>query len=189
MNYLAHAYLSNNDEALLIGNFIADHVRGNELNSYDPSIREGIRLHRNIDSFTDHHPLFQKSKRLFYNGYERYSGVLVDIFFDHFLAKDFDAHSTMALDTFTKHVYEIYNKHLPILPKNSQRFLSYVLENNIYHAYSKEEGIERVLYHLSHRINHGTMLNGSMEHFRTGKEELQENFDSFIADLKKEFIG
>ena len=80
MNYLAHAFLSNNDSNLLIGNFIADHLRGNDFKNYSPQIIEGIHLHRKIDSFTDSHLNFKASKRLFYIGYERYSGILIDIY-------------------------------------------------------------------------------------------------------------
>ena len=84
MNYLAHAFLSNNDRDLLIGNFIADHLRGNDFKDHKPEIIEGIYMHRKIDTFTDSHPNFKASKRLFYNGYERYSGILIDIYFDYF---------------------------------------------------------------------------------------------------------
>jgi acyl carrier protein phosphodiesterase len=187
LNYLAHAYLSNNDEGLLLGNFIADHLRGNNFEHLSEDIKKGIYMHRKIDQFTDEHPAFKKSKRFFYDGFEKYSGVLVDIYFDHLLAKDFISHSEKSLPDFTSHVYGVYEKNKEILPVNSERFLSYVLSNNIYFAYSKIEGIEKVLFHLSHRINHGVMLNASLPLFQKNEYELQENFDVFIKDIKAEF--
>lgn len=188
MNYLAHAYLSNNEKELLIGNFIADHVRGNHLESYPPGIIEGIKLHRRIDTFTDEHPLFRKSKRLFYKDFEKHSGILVDIYFDYFLAKDFDKHSKTPLGQFSQNVYSIYNENIKHLPETSARFLSYVLSNNIYVSYASIEGISQVLYHLSHRIKHGVALQESVKVLKENLAEIQGNFDDFFKDLKAEFI-
>ncbi|MBP9069945.1 MAG: DUF479 domain-containing protein [Bacteroidia bacterium] len=187
MNYLAHAYLSNNDEGLLLGNFIADHLRGNNFEHLSEEVKKGIYMHRKIDQFTDEHPAFKQSKRLFYDGFEKYSGVLVDIYFDHLLARDFISYSQKSLPDFASHVYGIYEKHKHVLPENSERFLSYVLSNNIYYAYSKIEGIEKVLFHLSHRINHGVMLNDSVLLFKKNEIELQENFTIFMKDIVSKF--
>ncbi len=187
MNYLAHAYLSSHNDALLIGNFIADHVRGNNLEFYPEKIQDGIRMHRAIDSYTDAHPEFKKCKRLFYNGFEKYSGILVDIYFDYFLASEFQNHSILSLPEFTNKTYAVYVKHRNLLPENSNRFLNYVIQNNIYNAYASKEGIEKVLYHLSQRINHGTFLNESIDLLNQHQQEMHENFNLFFADLKSEF--
>lgn len=188
MNYLAHAFLSNNDTDLLVGNFIADHLRGNDFGDYSPKIIEGIYLHRKIDTFTDAHPKFKESKRLFYNGYERYSGVLIDIYFDHLLARSFNNHSAIPLKDFCDRVYNIYSESKPLLPQSSSNFLEYVLKNNIYYNYSSLGGIEKVLFHLSHRINHGVMLNESVSVFKQNEKELEENFRIFFSDAVKEFL-
>jgi acyl carrier protein phosphodiesterase len=188
MNYLAHAFLSNNDKDLLIGNFIADHIRGNNFNHYSPQIIEGIHLHRRIDAFTDAHANFKQSKRVFYKGFEKYSGILIDIYFDYFLAKNFLHHSSIALDVFSENVYKIYTAHETILPKSSTRFLGYVVKNNVYTAYATTQGIEKVLYHLSQRINHKVKLNDSIPLFLANEAELQTNFEVFMADAKNEFL-
>lgn len=187
MNYLAHAYLSKDDEGLLIGNFIADHLRGNKFDHLNEGIIKGIQMHRQIDTFTDNHDVFKKSKRVFYNGFEKYSGILVDIYFDHFLATNFNEYSNKPLELFSNHVYTIYQNNSHHLPDSSNQFLGYVLKNNIYHAYSKIEGIEKVLFHLSHRINHGKMLNESIRIFNEQKPELEENFSIFFNDIRNEF--
>src|SRR5688572_18797949 len=111
MNYLAHAFLSNNDKDLLVGNFIADHIRGNKYEIYSEEIISGIKLHRNIDTFTDAHHLFKESKRVFYNGFEKHSGILVDIYFDHLLAKNFEKYSSQSLSDFSQQVYRIYSEY------------------------------------------------------------------------------
>lgn len=188
MNYLAHAFLSKNNRDLLIGNFIADHLRGNDFSTFSKEIAEGIYMHRRIDSFTDSHPQFRASKRLFYKGFEKYSGILVDIYFDHFLAKSFDKYSETPLQLFSENVYKIYSEHEPILPKTSSGFLGYVIKNNVYHAYSNIEGIERVLFHLSHRIKHRAQLDESVPLFKENESDLQENFEIFFEDARKEFL-
>lgn len=187
MNYLAHAYFSNKNEGLLLGNFIADHLRGNHFENFSEDVKKGIYLHRRIDQFTDEHPAFKQSKRLFYDGFEKYSGVLVDIYFDHLLARDFTRYSSTGLEEFTAHVYAVYENNKHVLPEHSTNFLKYVLANNIYVAYSKIEGIEKVLFHLSHRIKHGVMLNTSVPLFLKHEAELQLHFEEFMKDAQEQF--
>jgi acyl carrier protein phosphodiesterase len=188
MNYLAHAYLSNNNNEILVGNFIADHISGNNFNHYSEGIKQGIFLHRQIDAFTDNHPHFKEAKRFFYDGYEKYSGILIDIYFDYFLAKHFAIYSSIPLPNFCNNVYSVYNAYENVLPKSSANFLNYVLQNNIYVAYSTLEGIEKVLYHLSHRIKHGVMLNNSITLFNANEAELKQHFDIFFNDINNQFI-
>jgi acyl carrier protein phosphodiesterase len=187
VNYLAHAFFSKDDPGLLIGNFIADHIRGNDLSRFEPAIIEGIRLHRKIDSFTDQHPEFRTSKRVFYDGFERYSGILVDIFFDHLLARRFKEFSGMSLGDFSERTYQVYSKNKKVFPESSNRFLEYVLKNNIYSSYALTEGIERVLYHLSHRLAHNVRLDHSMELFVANEKELEKAFSLFMKDAMVEF--
>lgn len=186
MNYLAHAFLSKNNEDLLIGNFIADHLRGNDFTAYPEGVVNGILLHRRIDSFTDAHPLFKSSKRVFYQGFEKYSGVLVDIYFDHFLAKFFHQFHRESLDVFSSKVYSVYQNNTHLMPESSTRFLNYVLKNGIYQNYSELRGIETVLSHLSHRIGHKVALNESLPLFLDAEEVLKENFFSFMEDIQTE---
>ncbi len=186
MNYLAHAFFSNNDKELLVGNFIADHLRGNDFSLYSEKVVQGIYLHRKIDAFTDAHPEFKKSKRLFYEGFEKYSGILIDIYFDYFLAKNFSNYHHENLHSFSEKVYQVYSEHQHILPKSSSNFLEYVIKNNIYTSYSKIEGIEKVLYHLSHRIKHPVQLDDSIKIFTKNEQELEANFSIFFKDAVKE---
>lgn len=187
MNYLAHAYFSNEDEGLLVGNFMADHIRGNHFEHLNDEIKKGIYLHRAIDTFTDEHPAFKKSKRVFYNGYEKYSGILVDIYLDHFLASNFERYSPTPLHDFSTQVYAVYDKNRHVLPQTSNGFLNYVLQNNIYSAYAQMEGIERVLFHLSKRIGHPVDLDKSVDLYTQNRTALEELFEQFFTDAIKEF--
>lgn len=188
MNYLAHAFLSNNDENLLLGNFIADHLRGNKLDSLPEKIKQGVLLHRNIDSFTDAHPEFRKAKRFFYQGFEKHSGILVDIYFDHLLASNFGKYHQQNLSDFSFNAYKVYQKNLHHIPETASRFLNYVLQNNIYTSYSEFEGIKKVLFHLSQRIKHNVKLNESDLLFIKYEKELNASFEIFFSDAIKVFI-
>lgn len=187
VNYLAHAYLSNDNTNLLVGNFIADHVRGNQLHMFSSEIIEGIYLHREIDTFTDSHPCFKSSKRFFYNGFEKHSGILVDMYFDYFLAKNFNSYHKLQLTDFSEKVYGVYQQHYSLLPNGSQRFLGYAIQNNIYSAYGQLEGIEKVLNHLSHRIKHNVALDQSIHLFRKHEHEMQKYFDEFFSEIMTRF--
>jgi acyl carrier protein phosphodiesterase len=192
MNYLAHSLLSFDQEHLLIGNFIADHIKLHKTASLPENIRQGVLLHRKIDHFTDTHPLFIKSKRFFYEGYERYSGVLLDIYYDHILAANFEKFSDVPLKEYVIRVYDILKNNTLHLPDSSQRFLEYAVQNNTFFEYSKKDGIKRVLSHLSYRINHGIDLSGSLPLFEKNYEQIESDFFPFMqeitAHLKKELF-
>lgn len=186
MNYLAHAFLSFNNESLIVGNFIADHIKLAKAGHLPSEIKQGMLLHRRIDHFTDTHPLFIKSKRNFYAGFERYSGVLVDIYYDHLLAKNFSKYSEVGLEVFTKNIYTVLQNNTKHLPESSVGFLNYAMKNNTFFEYSKIEGIELVLNHLSYRINHGVFLNESLPLFLKHEKAIQEDFFEFFEDLMQE---
>lgn len=187
MNYLAHALLSGSDPDLLVGNFIADHVRGRQFAPYPPKVTEGILLHRKIDTFTDAHPLFKQSKRLFYDGFERHSSILIDIYFDHLLARKFEHYAGRSLDDFSENAYKIYSSQEYLFPETSSRFLEYVIRNNIYKAYSSLEGVQTVLFHLSGRLKHQVRLDESVSLFLKNESLLEEHFETFFQELLSEF--
>jgi acyl carrier protein phosphodiesterase len=189
LNYLAHALLSNGDHGLLVGNFIADHLRGNDLSHLPAGVAEGVRMHRRIDSFTDGHPSFRATKRFFYPGFERYSGILTDIFFDHLLAAEFVRYAGTPLPGFSEKVYSIYRKNSHLLPETSNRFLQYLVSNHLYVSYAELSGIERVLRHLSARIQHGVQLENAIPLFEAGQKDIKIHFDSVMRSLLTEFSG
>jgi acyl carrier protein phosphodiesterase len=188
MNYLAHAFLSRNDKNLLLGNFIADHIRGNDFSAYPDEIISGINLHREIDAFTDTHPEFRRSKRLFYEGFEKHSGILVDIYFDHLLASNFSEYCGIPLEVFADRTYKVYTDYYAQLPLSSARFLDYVTKNKIYTSYANPEGIQKVLFDLSQRIKHGVRLDDSMKLFLNHKGLLENYFRIFFRDAVKTFL-
>jgi acyl carrier protein phosphodiesterase len=187
MNYLAHAFLSAHDPELQAGNFIADHVRGNDLSAYPERIAQGIRHHRLIDSFCDADASMRACKRFFYEGFERYSGILVDFYTDHLLAAQFRRFSQKSLADFSTLAYGNYLAHIDHIPMAGKGFLNYVLKNRVYESYAAEEGILRVLEHFSHRIGHGIQLQDSFPLFKRHLPEFQALFDVFFPVAIEQF--
>ncbi|MGZ3932885.1 MAG: ACP phosphodiesterase, partial [Bacteroidia bacterium] len=131
----------------------------------------------------DTHPLFIKSKRCFYENFERYSGVLIDIYYDHILAANFERFSEVLLQEFVTNVYSILESNLTYLPESSKRFLSYAKTRNTFFEYSKIEGIRLVLQHLSYRINHGIDLSLSVPVFEVHRAAIEADFFVFMKEL------
>jgi len=185
LNYLAHQVLSFKNPNLMIGNFIADSIPGNQFDGLNDDIIKGIKLHRKIDTFTDSHPIYLTSKHRFTKDFGKYSGVLMDMIYDHYLAKNFDNYSKIKLQEFSNISYAILNENLHILPEPAKRFHSYMVENNVLFNYSTLKGMETVLTHLNHRIRHRYQLQNSIAILKKQDIEIEEEFFVFFDDLNK----
>ncbi|MES2764040.1 MAG: acyl carrier protein phosphodiesterase [Bacteroidota bacterium] len=184
VNYLAHSYLSYQNPDLIIGNFIADSVRGNHFDGLTEDIIKGITLHRKIDFFTDSHPIFLTSKHRFSKDFDKYSGVLMDIIYDHYLAKNFHLYSNVTLQEHVDGIYDLLNKNMDYLPEPAKRFYEYMTQRNILFHYSSIEGIETVLTHLSHRIRNRFELQLAIPIMEKHYNELEEEFLIFFDELQ-----
>ena len=167
----------------MIGNFIADHIRGNNYERFSKEIQQGIFLHREIDTFTDAHKIVRKSKRRLHPRYRHYDGVIIDIFYDYFLAKNWADYSAIPLDVYTKSIYKLFDGKAPELPVKSQNFIKYMLEYNILFNYQHQDGIEKVLNGMNHRTKGKSKMNLAIEDLRELETELQEDFTLFFKDL------
>jgi acyl carrier protein phosphodiesterase len=150
VNFLAHIYLSGEDEKLITGNFIGDYVKGKNFLKYPGKIREGIILHRRIDSFTDTHELFREVKKLFREEFGLYSGVVTDLIFDHLLASDWKNYHPLTLRRFARRTHAILLKNVFYLPPRVQTFLPVLIKNRRLESYAKKEGIQQSLEIMSH---------------------------------------
>ncbi|MGB2137083.1 MAG: ACP phosphodiesterase, partial [Flavobacteriaceae bacterium] len=146
MNYLAHVYLSGSDKDLIIGNFIADHVKGIAYLDYPETIQKGILLHRKIDDFTDHHPLFKKNVTLLFPQFRHYSRVIVDMFFDHFLAAQWELYHPDPLEDFSRQFYLLMQEYSGSLPDKTKKILPILSKYNWFVAYQSLEGLEDILF-------------------------------------------
>lgn len=184
MNFLAHLYLSGNNTQIMMGNFFADHVRGNRFQHFPEAIQQGILLHRKIDTFTDNHEIVRISKRRLHERYGHYDGVIIDIFYDHFLAKNWSSYSQIPLAIFVKNVYQLLQKHFSILPKKTQELLPYMIQYDWLYNYQFEKGIEQVLQGMNRRTKGKSQMHLAIEDLQLLNTELENDFLTFFKDLK-----
>ena len=140
MNFLAHLYLSGDSDELKIGNFIADAVKGKAHEKFPAPIQKGIILHRRIDSFTDSHPIVLESCKRLWDKYRHYSPVIIDIFYDHFLAANWKNYSELQLDEFADNCYRLIENNVENLPEKIKIMLPYMKAHNWLVNYAQVEG-------------------------------------------------
>ena len=151
MNYLAHILLSGSDKQLRIGNFIADSVRGKNFSRFPKRVAQGIMVHRLIDSYTDNHAIVRESKDLIRPRYGLWSSVIIDLFYDHFLAANWSEYHDKDLKSYTLEFYRDLKDHWEILPPRIQRFYPVMVEHNWIYSYRTLGGMATILYQMDRR--------------------------------------
>lgn len=183
MNFLAHIYLSQNNDNIKIGNFIADSIRGKKYKKYPEEIQRGILLHRNIDTFTDAHPTVRKSTKRLHKNYGHYSGVIVDILYDHFLAKNWSQYSNVPLSDYVNSFYDLLEDNYDILPENIQRLMPYMIQENWLLRYASIDGIKATLEGMNRRTKNRSKMNLAIVELREFYDEFEAEFTSFFEEL------
>lgn len=183
MNYLAHIYLSGQHDQVKIGNFIADFIYGNKFQKYDIGIQKGIMMHRYIDTYTDAHPIFRRSKKRLFSDFRHYSAVIVDMFYDHFLAKNFSDYSEISLDVFVSDFYDLMSKEQEFLPKEVKRVLPIMIKYNWLESYKDLDRLQDILGQMDNRTKHATNLQSSVEFLIKDYEAFESDFKLFFSDL------
>jgi acyl carrier protein phosphodiesterase len=184
MNYLAHIYLAASlDEKVILGNFLGDFVKKNTENNYDVTIRQGIHMHRKLDSFTDFHPVFQVSRRRISDKNRRFAGVLIDMFYDHYLARNWLDYSTVSLEDFAEDFYDILERNRSILPDRLKYMMPYLKGENWLLSYGEIPGIEQAVNNVARRFAHSRrpMINPIQE-LINNYEGLENDFKAFFPE-------
>ncbi len=184
MNFLAHLYLSENKTEIMIGNFIADHIKGNKFSHFSEGIKKGIIFHREIDTYTDAHPIVRKSKRRLHERYRHYDGVIIDIFFDHFLAKNWKEYSEIPLNVYATSVYNLLQENINILPEKTQELLPYMIKYNWLYNYQFAKGIQEVLNGMNRRTQGKSQMNLASEDLLIHYDLFEEDFKAFFQELR-----
>ncbi|SEK51107.1 Acyl carrier protein phosphodiesterase [Maribacter orientalis] len=193
MNFLAHIYLSFNDKEITIGNFIADSIRGNKFDHLPKRVQKGIKLHRFIDTYTDTHDIPKISSKRLHANYSHYSRVIVDIYYDHFLAKNWSKYSDIPLNVFVDDFYDLLEDNYEILPDGVKRMMPYMIADNWIFNYSKMDGIARVLNGMNRRTENKSKMNFAIldleQHYDAFEEEFTDFFEELITFSKHKFIS
>jgi acyl carrier protein phosphodiesterase len=184
MNYLGHAYLSFNSPQILVGNMISDFVKGKDKFMFSGNIQKGIALHRHIDEFTDSHAATKKAMEIFRPNYRLYSGPIMDILFDHFLANDKTLFGDDSLKEFSANIYRHLENNSAHLPNRFLQMFTYMKAEDWLYNYKYAEGMRKSLYGL---IRRATFVKESDTAYRLFLEHhtyLNECYEQFFPDVK-----
>ncbi len=185
MNYLAHIFLSEGQPNVMIGNFIADSIKGSKYSTYPSEIQKGILLHRQIDTMTDAHPAFRNSTKRLHKNYGHYSGIIVDIFYDHFLAKNWAEYSDVPLADYIQEFYKILRNNFEVLPPNIQKMAPLMMDSNWLLSYANLEGIDRVLGGMNRRTKNRSGMDKAGHELREFYTLFEADFKVVMKDLQK----
>ncbi|MHC8310624.1 acyl carrier protein phosphodiesterase [Pseudomonas sp. GT1P32] len=183
MNYLAHLHLGGQRPGQLLGSLYGDFVKGRLQGQFDPEIEAAIQLHRSIDVFTDRHPMVDVALSRFSLTRRRYAGIVLDVFFDHCLARDWTLYADRPLALFTGDVYRVLS-HEPQLPERLARIAPHMVANDWLGSYREFEVLEQVLRGISRRLTRPEELAAAMQELRELYEPLSEDFRLFYPQLQ-----
>ncbi len=183
MNFLAHLHLSGPNEKIMIGNLIGDFVKGKDFTHYESEISKGIILHREIDSYTDQHPVVTLSKQRLRSRYRHYAPVITDVYYDHFLAANWQDYSDVPLLEYTENFYKTTQKYHDILPDQAQYMLRYMKADNWLYNYQFVEGVNRALTGMSRRTKFASGMENASQDLEEHYEAFQSEFEQFYPDL------
>ena len=167
----------------MLGNFIADMVKGRQIDNFNQGIVDGILLHRKIDAFTDTHPVVEQSKMRLRNKYRLYSAVVVDMFYDHFLARNWSNYSSLPLNQFVKHAYNILLRNYFMLPVRARYMLPFMVSANWLVSYSNLESLQQVFEGMARRTPFDSGMENAVFDLVAFYKEFEEEFHSFFPEL------
>ncbi|HET7712969.1 MAG TPA: ACP phosphodiesterase [Thermoanaerobaculia bacterium] len=184
MNYLAHLFLAADSPQSRIGNLAGDFVKGRLDDSIPAEIVNGIREHRNIDAFTDSHPSTAAFRRRLFPEFGHYARVIADIFYDHFLAADFERYASEPLEAFIARVHREIDEHAYLLPARLKWVYPRMRDQQWLLSYRSVKGIEIALRNTSRRLSRSPELHRSIHHLAgSSRETLSQHFHSFFPDV------
>ena len=184
MNYLAHLHLGGQLPAQLLGSLYGDFVKGRLQGQFSPQIEAAIQLHRSIDRFTDSHPLVGEALSRFSLTRRRYAGIVLDVFFDHCLARDWALYADSSLPVFTADVYRVLAAE-PQLPERLARIAPYMAADDWLGSYREFAVLDQVLRGISRRLSRPEELAAAMQELERLYEPLSEDFRLFYPELQR----
>lgn len=183
VNHLAHFLLSGSSPEALAGSLLGDFVKGRVSDSYHPPVRDAILLHRRIDAFTDSHPVVARSRHRISSGRRRYAGILVDLFYDHFLARSWEVHAAVSLPDFCAAVYAGLDAGRDLLPERAARMATRMAAEDWLISYREVDGITAALARVSRCLSRPNDLGDATEELLGSYSALTADFDEFFPCL------
>jgi acyl carrier protein phosphodiesterase len=188
MNHLAHFFLSGNNEDIAIGNFIADFITNKDVHQFTEGVRRGIFIHREIDSFTDAHPVVKQSTRRLHPYHHKYSPVIVDIYYDFLLAKNWGKYtpsvSEATLRIYVDSIYQLLNTRLSQLPAALQKRIPHMIADDWLMKYTTFEGLEAAFLRIEKSAAFPGNFGNAASHLEFFLPEFDHEFNLFFPDLQ-----
>ena len=185
MNYLAHLVLAGETPQMIVGGFLGDFIKGRLENRFEPGIEAGIRLHRAIDAFTDHHPMIRLAVSRFDTPLRRYSGILLDVLFDHLLAKNWVDYYDGELTEFSKNTLNLLVDHSDKMPPDALVMALRMQRLNSLASYGEVRFLENAFAHLSERLTRKNPVTSAMNPCLALLPQLRQDFQIFYPELQK----
>ncbi len=187
MNFLAHIYLSGENPEVQLGNFMADAVKGSQFKNFSAEIQKGILLHRFIDTYTDAHPVFRQSKgRLHGKQFGHYTAVIMDMFYDHFLAANWSQYHPLSLQEFSTAFYKMILGQKERTPERTQHLIPYMIEQNWLMQYQSIEGLDLILSQMNRRTKGRSNMDQAVIELRDNYREFEAEFHDFFKSIQGE---
>lgn len=183
MNYLAHLFLSGRTPEAIVGGLLGDFVKGSVDERYSERVREGILLHRKIDRYTDDHEVVAASRRLISPLRRRFAGIMVDVFYDHFLARHWTSFAEAPLGEFAREVYAILECHQEQFPERLQYIVPRMVRDDWLVSYAELWRVRAALDGISRRLRRSNTLAGGADELENRYGELEEHFLRFFPQL------
>ncbi len=185
MNFLAHVHLSQDNEDIIFGNFIADAIKGKSYLKYKDDIISGILLHRDIDTYTDRHSIVKNSRAKIREHFGKFSGIVVDIYYDHFLARNWDHYHSTELSKYSTYIYLILAKRFLLLPSRIKRLLPFLIGQNWLVGYANLNDLQRVFNGMDRRTGHISGMENAVKIIEEQYDSLYQDFRAFYSELEE----
>ncbi len=184
MNYLAHVFLARQSDQAMIGAVLGDFAKADISGIYAPAVELEIRLHRHIDRFTDSHPDVRSAIQLFAPPRRRFAGIVLDVFFDHMLARRWESYSDEPLRSFIDRFYRALAAHEGVMPDRLREIAPYIIEQDWLGKYTEMAGVEWAVSRMSQRLSrNGDLLRAGLDDLREHYDAIAAGFDAFFPQL------
>lgn len=183
MNYLAHLFLSDKNPKMMMGNFLGDLVNSKEFKQLPDDLRRGVELHRKIDTFTDNHPKVDHSVEILHPFHHKYAPVVVDIFYDYLLFKNWDNYTNESIQEFSNWAYGIINEHIEFVPERNREKVKKMVAHNWLLGYGELEHLHQTFLRVKKRARFPSQFEFATKHLIDNYETLNDDFLLFFPEL------
>lgn len=185
MNFLAHTLFADGNSERVAGQIGGDFVRGKDLSTYPPGVRQGIERHRLIDAYTDRHPAGLRARALFEPPLRRFAGIITDVMYDYYLVRDWDRYSDIPLDQHIADVHDALHTHRAVLPAGLHRFAVFLRREQVFESYREFTGVEQTLQRIARRGRRFAVLHNAAGEARRHRDTVGVCFEELFTDLRQ----